>query len=354
MKFKTKIKDGRLFVQIKSNRTINLRELNLISQKNIRGVLRPYKIDKSKVVYAGPVSISMTERIKKPISKYEFFYIMLQIARVISAVEGNQLSPQNIIFDLRYVYINEHTKEMQFIYAPLAENGYQNSALNFMEAIIYLSTAEQNQNTDYIARFHCFIKEMTVFNADAICNYIGFEEPSMKKQARNVSGYMTDKPRDYYQHYNQERNVSTNAASSFAEENTALLSNEDEGTAYLEDFDEATGLLNEDDTTLLVENANVHFPSLNNVNTGEVISVNKPVFRIGKEKSYVDYFVANNNAVSRSHADIITRGNKYFIMDLNSKNHTYVDGQMIPIRCEVEIFEGSKIRIANEEFIFHV
>lgn len=354
MKIRSKIKDGRLFIHLKSKKIINSRELNLIGQKNIRGVLRPYKFEQNKVVYTGPVGISMTERINKPISKYEFFYIMLQIARVISAIEGNQLSTQNIIFDLRYVYINEYTKEMQFIYAPLAENDYQNNVFNFMEAIIYLSTAEQNQNTDYIAKFHCFIKGMTYFNADAICNYIGVEEPSMKKQARNASGYMTDKPRDYYNHYSQERNVSLNTVSAFAEENTALLSGEDEGTAYLEDFDEATGLLNEDDTTLLVENANVHFPSLNNVNTGEVISVNKPVFRIGKEKSYVDYFVANNNAVSRSHADIITRGNKYFIMDLNSKNHTYVDGQMIPIRCEVEIFEGSKIRIANEEFIFRV
>lgn len=354
MKIRTKIKDGRLFVYIKDKNPYNFRELNLIGQKNIRGMLKPYKIERNKVVYTGPVGISMTERINKPISKYEFFYIMLQIARVISALEGNQLPIQNLIFDLRYVYINEQTKEMQFIYAPYAGNDYQNNVLNFMEAIIYLSKAEQNQNTDYIAKFHCFIKEMAYFSADAICNYISIEEPSMKKQARNASGYMTDKQRDYYQHYSQEKSANVNAVSEVVEDNTALLFREDEGTACLEEFDEATGLLNEDDTTLLVENANIHFPTLNNVNTGEVVKVDKPVFRIGKERSYVDYFVANNNAVSRSHADIITRGNKYFIMDLNSKNHTYVDGQMIPVRCEVEIFEGSRIRIANEEFIYRV
>lgn len=98
--------------------------------------------------------------------------------------------------------------------------------------------------------------------------------------------------------------------------------NEDEATGLLDDFDEATGLLSDEDeaTGLLCENnANIHYPSLFRVLSNEVISVNKPVFRLGKERSYVDYFVTNNIAVSRSHADIITRGNRYFVKDLNSK-----------------------------------
>ena len=123
-----------------------------------------------------------------------------------------------------------------------------------------------------------------------------------------------------------------------------------------QDDDIPTGLLVEDDgssdTDLLIENDTVKYPTLYRILTDERISINKPVFRIGKERSYVDFFVANNNAVSRSHADIITRGNRYFIMDLNSKNHTYIDGQMIPVRCEIEIFNGCRIKIANEEFVF--
>lgn len=34
----------------------------------------------------------------------------------------------------------------------------------------------------------------------------------------------------------------------------------------------------------------------------EKIKLVKPVFRIGKEKSYVDYFIGDNTTVSRSHA----------------------------------------------------
>lgn len=84
----------------------------------------------------------------------------------------------------------------------------------------------------------------------------------------------------------------------------------------------------------------------------ERIPVNKPVYRIGKEKSYVDYFVGDNTAVSRSHANIITRDGMYFIMDTNSTNHTYVNGTMIQSNVEVRLSSGDKFRLANEDFEF--
>ena len=87
--------------------------------------------------------------------------------------------------------------------------------------------------------------------------------------------------------------------------------------------------------------------------TDEKIALNKPVFRIGKERSYVDYFVSNNGAVSRSHADIITRGSRFYIRDLNSKNRTFINGNAVAPEYETELNDGDNIRLANEEFVFH-
>ena len=100
-----------------------------------------------------------------------------------------------------------------------------------------------------------------------------------------------------------------------------------------------------------VQNSAV-FPELYRVLTGEVIKVNKPVFRIGKERSYVDYFVTNNNAVSRSHADIITRESGYFVIDLNSTNRTYINNVPLPVMEETRIREGDILRLGNETFEF--
>jgi len=96
------------------------------------------------------------------------------------------------------------------------------------------------------------------------------------------------------------------------------------------------------------------FPYLIREKTGERVSVDKPSFRIGKERQYCDYFVSDNSAVSRSHADILTKGDRYFIVDNNSTNKTYVNFRAIPILTEVEIFDGTKLRLANEDFTFHI
>lgn len=84
----------------------------------------------------------------------------------------------------------------------------------------------------------------------------------------------------------------------------------------------------------------------------EQIPLNKPIFRIGKEKSYVDYFIGDNTAISRSHANIVEQNGEYFVIDTNSTNHTYINGQMIPSNTQTRIYPGTIIRFANEEFEF--
>lgn len=84
----------------------------------------------------------------------------------------------------------------------------------------------------------------------------------------------------------------------------------------------------------------------------ERIIIDKPVFRIGKEKSYVDYFISDNTAISRSHANVVTKDGKYYIVDTNSTNHTYINNTMLQSNVETELTHGTRIKLANEEFEF--
>lgn len=93
-------------------------------------------------------------------------------------------------------------------------------------------------------------------------------------------------------------------------------------------------------------------PHLIRTKNNEKISLNKPVFRIGKERSYVDYFIGDNTAISRSHANIVNHNGEFFVVDTNSTNHTYVNGGMIHSNEEVKLSHGTKIRLANEDFEF--
>lgn len=95
-------------------------------------------------------------------------------------------------------------------------------------------------------------------------------------------------------------------------------------------------------------------PYLFRIRNNERIVLNKPVFRIGKERSYVDYFVSDNAAVSRSHANVVEHEGNYYVVDTNSTNHTYVNGKMIQSNSEVLLSHGDRLRLANEEFEFRM
>ena len=93
---------------------------------------------------------------------------------------------------------------------------------------------------------------------------------------------------------------------------------------------------------------------LHRIKNGEKVEVRGDMFRIGREQSYVDYCIADNTAISSSHAYITHKAGKYFITDTNSTNNTYVNTVMLPSSTEKEIVSGDKISFANEEFEFEI
>ncbi|MEG2813064.1 MAG: DUF6382 domain-containing protein [Oscillospiraceae bacterium] len=95
-------------------------------------------------------------------------------------------------------------------------------------------------------------------------------------------------------------------------------------------------------------------PFLIRTKNSERIILDKPLFKIGKEKTYVDYYIGDNKAISRSHANVICREGKCYIMDTNSTNHTFVNGEMIKSNTEIELSQGTKICLADEDFSFNL
>ena len=77
-----------------------------------------------------------------------------------------------------------------------------------------------------------------------------------------------------------------------------------------------------------------------------------PRLRIGRNLREVDYVIRDNSAIGRHHADIVFHDGEYFIIDLNSTNHVYVNGTMIPQNQEIHLQNQSTIRLADEEFTF--
>lgn len=87
------------------------------------------------------------------------------------------------------------------------------------------------------------------------------------------------------------------------------------------------------------------------ISTNEEIVITKDDFSLGRDSELSDYRI-NNPAVGRLHASILKRGESYFVVDQNSRNHTFINGTQIASMAEIQIKPGDELKLANELFKF--
>lgn len=85
---------------------------------------------------------------------------------------------------------------------------------------------------------------------------------------------------------------------------------------------------------------------------GRNIPVNKDMFVIGRMQD-ADLILTRDGGISRKHACIQIRGNKYYLSDLQSKNHTFLNEQQLVPGEKMKLKNGDNIMIGKEKLIFH-
>lgn len=370
-KFKVKSKDSKITIKSKLDKdeSINQREVDILNSKVIRGIMKPTVEGSRRISYLSPAGVTLEEYLGSGISKNDFFLIFAQILEVIKSVDRNSFNINNLVMNLKYTFINKQTKEVHFIYQPIMSQKISSNLASFLYDVAYNTRLALNEDIKPINELLAYIRSLNVVSVLPLENYILKVYPQIYKQVKRQKPGQSEMlaGSDVYYRRNEwdekKRKIIDDDATSLLTEDddeaTSLLNDdEDEATSLLmEDDDEATSLLNDDDeaTSLLGDNSSYQrCPYLIRKNTFDRIDINKPVFRIGKEKSYVDYFIGDNNTISRLHADIISRDNRYYLKDNNSTNHSYINGSTVQGNQEVELFDGAVVTLSNEDFEFHI
>ena len=78
--------------------------------------------------------------------------------------------------------------------------------------------------------------------------------------------------------------------------------------------------------------------------------IDKDEYIIGKKKELVDGWIANQRMISRIHAKIVRVNNRFFIIDEESLNGTYLNGKKLTKKYIKRLKIGDRIRFANVEF----
>lgn len=95
-------------------------------------------------------------------------------------------------------------------------------------------------------------------------------------------------------------------------------------------------------------------PHLIRRKNNERIPIQQDVFRLGRNADFNNYVITGNEFVGNTHCHILVKGGEYFIVDDNSKNHTFVDGVMVMPGTEVKLMHGQTVTLADEEFEFRL
>lgn len=330
-KLKVSIKKSTVTAMMKAGRKerINETELSQLARIKPCGIMHVTKTKKDSVIYTCPANINLTDRLKKAISKYDFFFMIEQIVIMVEDVYNNGLNVNSVRFNMDDVYINEMTKEMYFIYFPIVGGQESADIVGFIENIIYTMTPVINEDTNYISRFMYYVRSFHGFNGNAIEKYISREE-------RAVVNVLKNKAVTMQQQIMQQQTMQQQ-----------IMQGSMDGTTVLSDDGISVQQIQQ------MQPVNYHFASLTRQVTGEKIELGKPSFVLGKNPEKSDYAVADNTNISRVHAVITMRNGRYYVMDQNSTNGTFINGRIIKAGQETEILPGDCLMLANEEFIFN-
>ena len=382
---------------------INERELDAIARGFIENLIPVQtEIGKKGIVMKSSIEemMSLQSYFTSLVSKKMFLDVVGQMVAIVKECENNHMNVSNLMLDEEAIFLDPRTKKMKCIFWPLVnnQNGYTVGA--FFKDLPFRVVFSKHEEHEYINRYMSYFQNQQPFSINSFERLVwelmgkkvdkqaylpsgstSYDErnPASSKNtgSTGTSGNIAYNPLSHST--NQKQSKTCQSCGKQAEPDARFCSNcgtpliqvivpptkerVEEGASVPETKEpqtiSETTLLGVEDfggTTVLGGDAFVEttYPYLIREKTQEKVSVDKPSFRIGKESRYCDYFIANNNAISRSHADILIRENRYYIIDHNSTNKTYVDGKVVPVEKQVEIFSGSKIKLANEDFTFYL
>lgn len=367
---------SQLIIKSLKGQQISENEVYAINANKVNGLLHLDVVQKGssfKLIYNITGFITLKEFLKMPLNKQLFAKLLQNILSNLKSVESAYFNQHYLLMDLNQVYVNPNTQNIYFAYVPIQMFEFESSLREFLLGIIQHGTFAPGEDNSYVRDYITILNSGINFSVFELEEYINkllgqntsriqeVECPSCKTKLKKgtnychacgakVSGNTGNTGKGVYDPLgdsSKEIVEDDNTAEEVVvrKDNTQGLS---DGTTVLGADPGGTTVLGSEELESPV------FPYLIREKTEEKISVNKPSFRIGAERKYVDYWVNDNSTVSRSHADILTREKRYFIIDLNSTNKTYVDGRAIPVEKEIELFNGTRIRLSNEDFVFHI
>ena len=391
-KVKTKVTGDKISLWIRSSfgERLDFSEYAHVYSNGHFGLLKPESIKGSSIYYEVFTGKTLRRFLTTELSRNDIVSIIEQILLVMLEIEELGLSKESVLMDMNSIFMDTSCNEIRMVCSGSAAIGKNHNISNLLYEILNAYTPKETSNLNFRRRFLDFLDKLEDADIYRIENYLVGEKKKVVLEVRDK--YYTSLYSKLAEKHDELQRVGT-IKKSITQEKEKLGSekdddeyvDDDEPTGFAETDDDAqTGFAEteEDEPTGFYDSGhenlddsfeedikekqnelnqpniftekkqNNNCVSLFRKSNGETVYINQVQFRLGREEGSVDYCISDDMKISRAHADIILRGNQWYVVDLKSKNRTFLNDRVLSANIETPLQDGDVIKLNNEEFVF--
>jgi len=344
-----------LRVQTEKGESLSAREVDALSSGKVDGLFPVKVITKGKLFqlfYDVTGYMSLESYLKSGLRKSTFSALLDNIFNTLQALQTSFFNANAILMSASQVFISPGTKKVCFIFVPIQFFNTNVTLRKFYLDIVKNTAFSSGENLEYVDELTSILNRGINISLFDLGEYI--DKISTKTNTRPLKSRC------------KKCNAVNNRDSLFCASCGSSFENEEKTNNTVYDPLKAVAAISLaqlkqpiiDAPSDVIQKENIKPPVpvlkawITQKRTGQSFAIDKSIYKVGK--SDCDCNIPDNPIVSRIHAEIIQREGHFFVVDLFSTNKTFVNGQQIPAKKEVELLSNTIIRFGNEEFEFSI
>lgn len=350
---------SRTFLRLhtEKNELLDPRRADMLIQGKVDGLFPVQIVPKGKAyqfLYDVTGYMLLESYLKSGLRRAAFAALLRDVYETLRDLCQAFFSPESMLLSLDKVFLRPGSKKASFIFVPVQQYAGGQSVRDFYLSIAREAVLSPGESTAYVEELIALLKRGVNLSMFDLEEYI-----------RKLSEMpMPDAPKNRC----KKCHAVNRSASSFCAFCGAPLQAEEQGHAVYDPLaakkapkpilngsaPEAAGPLQETGAASAPDGrrASLKKAWMLQKRTGSAFPVETARWTVGK--SGCDCCIPDNPVVSRVHAEILQREDRFFVVDLCSTNRTYINGQPIPAQREVELQSGFLLRFGNEDFEFRL
>lgn len=369
IKLVTKTGICRILIRSKKGQQLSERELHAINNGEVPGLI-PLSVvgtpAKFTLIYELDGFITFSRFLSSPLNKKLFAGILQSILTTLKSMSGAFFNQQHLLMGLNYVMVQPSTREVYFSYVPIQGFETEMSLKEFLLSIIQEASFSPTENNSYVQDYITILNNglnFSVFQLEEYIKQLKGGEPA--KAEKTIRCPKCNTVLAEHAEFCSSCGAKVGASKGPAKVPTTYDPLASSGSSMQRDDRRirqpawtSQGQIDCEDGTSILGSGDMGkiypTPYLVRSKTKERIPLDRMPFKIGKLDGVCDYVIRDNKAVSRKHAEIICINDRYYIVDLNSTNKTYVNGKPVLPEAKSVISHGTTIKLGNEEFVFRI